>query len=195
MQNTKYADGSPQSSAQYLPRGLKRGDRLGQLVNRGGEISDLRLELVDVALLQLLLALVRVQRIRAEVLVLDLVLLLLQQGLDHLIDGGLHFRERIQADAARKRRQTRAVKGLRRLEQHLRSRVARGLLLLRLAAHLHEVERAGERRVRLVARQDGKRLAARLDLLLPGIFKRTSTITRKYSNRAETRTVQIPCET
>merc|ERR1719482_417248 len=144
-----------------------RRDRLGQLVNRGGEISDLRLELVDVALLQLRLALVRVQRIRAEVLVLDLVLLLLQKGLDHLIDGSLHLRERIQADAARTRRETRAVKALRRLEQHLRSRVARGLLRLRLAGHLHEVERAGERVVRLVARQDGKRLAARLDLLLP----------------------------
>ena len=69
--------------------GLERGELLGQGVELRGELLERGVELVDVALLELGLALVRVEALGAEVLVLDLVLLLLEERGDHLVDGGL----------------------------------------------------------------------------------------------------------
>merc|ERR1719281_1587422 len=84
---------------------LQRRDGLRQLVDRGRQVRDLGLQLRDVARLELRLTLVRVQALGAEVLVLDLVRLLLQQRSDHLINGRLHLGERVEADACRERGQ------------------------------------------------------------------------------------------
>merc|ERR1719409_1333597 len=88
--------------------GLEGRDGLGELVDLRREVRDLGLELLDVALLELRLALVRVEALRAEVLVLDLVGLLLEERRDHLVDGRL----------------ARVGVLLRGAEEHLRRRVA-----------------------------------------------------------------------
>ena len=62
--------------------GLQRGDLLGEGVDRGREVRDLGLHLLDVALLHLLGHLVLVERLNAEVLHLDVVSLLLLQVSD-----------------------------------------------------------------------------------------------------------------
>merc|ERR1719281_1365050 len=145
---------------------LQGRDGLGQLINRRREVRDLGLELRDVTGLELRLALVRVQALGAEVLVLDLVRLLLQERRDHLIDGRLNLRERVEAHASRERSQARVAVGLGGLEEERRSLVA-VLAVLRLHLRLHEVEGAREGVVRVIARQDGERLAHGLDLLSP----------------------------
>merc|ERR1719236_142763 len=127
-------------------------------------LRDLRLQLRDITGLELRLALVRVQALGAEVLVLDLVRLLLQERRDHLIDGRLHLRERIEAHASRERGQARVAVGLGGLEEERRSLVAL-LAVLHLDLRLDEVEGARESVVRIIARQDGERLAHGLDLL------------------------------
>eukprot|EP00972_Heterocapsa_arctica_P047470 7000829-Heterocapsa_arctica.AAC.1 len=60
------------------------------------EVLDLGDQVLLLALLLLRLQLVGVELVDAEVLVLDLVLLLLHQLGDHVVDGLLHARERIQ---------------------------------------------------------------------------------------------------
>ena len=61
--------------------GRQRGDLLGEGVDRGREVRDLGLHLLDVALLHLLSHLVLVESLNAEILHLDVVgLLLLQVG-------------------------------------------------------------------------------------------------------------------
>merc|ERR1719498_329797 len=143
---------------------LQRRDGLGELVDGRREVGDLRLELVDVAGLELLRALVLVQAVRAEVLVLDLVLLLLEERGHHLVNRGLHLGERVEAHLRGERRELRVRIRLRRREEHLRGLVALGVRLL--AGHLHEVEGLRESVVRVVAGEDRQGLAARLDLLL-----------------------------
>merc|ERR1719453_2521347 len=143
---------------------LQRRDGLGQLVDRRREIRDLSLQLRNVARLELRLALVRVQALGAEVLVLDLVRLLLQERSDHLINGRLHLGERVEADACRERGQARVAVGLGGLEEKRRRLVA-VLAVLLLHLGLDEVEGLRKGVVRVVARQDGERLAHGLDLL------------------------------
>merc|ERR1719236_105856 len=143
---------------------LQRRDGLRELVDRGREVRDLGLQLRDITGLELRLALVRVQALGAEVLVLDLVRLLLQERRDHLIDGRLHLRERIEAHASRERGQARVAVGLGGLEEERRSLVA-VLAVLRLHLRLDEVEGSREGVVRVIARQDGERLAHGFDLL------------------------------
>merc|ERR1719171_1900196 len=127
-------------------------------------LRDLGLQLRDVACLELRLALVRVQALGAEVLVLDLIRLLLQQRSDHLIDGSLHLRERVEANASRERGQARVAVDLGGLEEQGRGLLA-VLVVRRLHLRLDEVEGASEGVVRVIARQDGERLAHGFDLL------------------------------
>merc|ERR1719335_1380149 len=148
---------------------LQRRDGLGQLVDRRREVRDLGLQLRDVARLELRLALVRVQALGAEVLVLDLVGLLLEKRGDHLVDGRLYLRECVEADACRERSQARVPVGLRGLEEERRGLVA-VLAVRRLHLRLDEVEGLREGVVRIIARQDGERLAHGLDLLSPGLL-------------------------
>merc|ERR1719240_1049038 len=148
---------------------LQRRDGLGELVDRRREVRDLGFQLRDITRLELRLALVRVQALGAEVLVLDLVRFLLQQRSDHLVNGRLHLRERVEADACRERSQARVAVGLRGLEEERRGLVA-VLAVRRLHLRLDEVEGLREGVVRIVARQDGERLAHGLDLLSPGLL-------------------------
>merc|ERR1719486_621934 len=148
---------------------LQRRDGLRELVDRHREVRDLGFQLRDVTRLELRLALVRVQALGAEVLVLDLVRLLLQERSDHLVNGRLHLRERVEADACRERSQARVAVGLRGLEEERRGLVA-VLAVRRLHLRLEEVEGLREGVVRIVARQDGERLAHGLDLLSPGLL-------------------------
>merc|ERR1719240_1461021 len=148
---------------------LQRRDGLGQLVDRHREVRDLGLQLRDIARLELRFTLVRVQALSAEVLVLDLVRFLLQQRSDHLINSSLHLRERVEADTCRERRQPRVAVRLGGLEEKGRGFVA--VLAVRLLdLELHEVESPREGVVRIIARQDGERLAHGLDLLSPGLL-------------------------
>merc|ERR1719327_1005533 len=149
--------------------GLERGDSLGKLVDLRGEVRDLRLELRDVALLQLRLALVRVQALGAEILVLDLVGLLLEERLDHLIDGRLDLGEGVEAHARREGREARVRVFLRSGEEHLRRRVA-GARCAGAHTDLDKVEGPREGVVRVVRGQDGERLADALDLLRTGLL-------------------------
>merc|ERR1719174_990173 len=148
---------------------LQRRDGLGELVDRRREVRDLGFQLRDITRLELRLALVRVQALCAEVLVLDLVRFLLQQRSDHVVNGRLHLRERVEADACRERSQARVAVGLRGLEEERRGLVA-VLAVRRLHLRLDEVEGLREGVVRIVARQDGERLAHGLDLLSPGLL-------------------------
>merc|ERR1719265_2121339 len=140
---------------------LEGRDGLGQRVDRRREVRDLRLELRDVASLELLRTLVLVDCVGAEILVLDLVLLLLQKRRNHLVNGRLDLRESVEAHRRSDRRKLRVRVLLRRREEHLGSLVALALLL-----RLQEVERARERVVRVVRAEDGESLAHRLHLLL-----------------------------
>merc|ERR1719453_1624508 len=148
---------------------LQRRDGLRQLVDRRREVRDLGFQLRDITRLELRLALVRVQALGAEILVLDLVRFLLRQRSDHLVNGCLHLRERVEADACRERSQARVAVGLRGLEEEGRGLVA-VLAVRRLHLRLDEVEGLREGVVRIVARQDGERLAHGLDLLSPGLL-------------------------
>merc|ERR1719265_1135329 len=140
---------------------LEGRDGLGQRVDRRREVRNLRLELRDVASLELLRTLVLVDRVGAEILVLDLVLLLLQKRRNHLVNGRLDLGESVEAHRRSDRRKLRVRVLLRRREEHLGSLVALALLL-----RLQEVERARERVVRVVRAEDGESLAHRLHLLL-----------------------------
>merc|ERR1719310_642322 len=148
---------------------LQRRDGLRELVDRRREVRDLGFQLRDIARLELRLALVRVQALGAEVLVLDLVRFLLQQRSDHLVNGRLHLRECVEADACRERSQARVAVGLRGLEEERRGLVA-VLAVRRLHLRLDEVEGLREGVVRIIARQDGERLAHGLNLLSPGLL-------------------------
>merc|ERR1719240_1426153 len=148
---------------------LQRRDGLGELVDRRREVRDLGFQLRDITRLELRLALVRVQALGAEVLVLDLVRFLLQQRSDHVVNGRLHLRERVEADACRERSQARVAVGLRGLEEERRGLVA-VLAVRRLHLCLDEVEGLREGVVRIVARQDGERLAHGPDILSPGLL-------------------------
>merc|ERR1719174_953653 len=148
---------------------LQRRDGLRELVDRRREVRDLGFQLRDITRLELRLALVRVDALGAEVLVLDLVRFLLQQRSDHVVNGRLHLRECVEADACRERSQARVAVGLRGLEEERRSLVA-VLAVRRLHLRLDEVEGLREGVVRIVARQDGERLAHGLDLLSPGLL-------------------------
>merc|ERR1719236_313155 len=148
---------------------LQRRDGLRELVDRRREVRDLGFQLRDITRLELRLALVRVQALGAEVLVLDLVRFLLQQRSDHVVNGRLHLRERVEADACRERSQARVAVRLGGLEEKRRGLVA--VLAVRLLGlDLDEVEGSRERVVRIIARQDGERLAHGLDLLSPGLL-------------------------
>merc|ERR1719174_274810 len=148
---------------------LQRRDGLRELVDRRREVRDLGFQLRDITRLELRLALVRVDALGAEVLVLDLVRFLLQQRSDHVVNGCLHLRERVEADTCRERSQARVAVGLRGLEEERRGLVA-VLAVRRLHLRLDEVEGLREGVVRIVARQDGERLAHGLDLLSPGLL-------------------------
>merc|ERR1719451_114264 len=148
---------------------LQRRDGLRELVDRRREVRDLGFQLRDITRLELRLALVRVEALGAEVLVLDLVRFLLQQRSDHPVNGRLHLRECVEADACRERSQARVAVGLRGLEEERRGLVA-VLAVRRLHLRLDEVEGLREGVVRIVARQDGERLAHGLDLLSPGLL-------------------------
>merc|ERR1719352_1979729 len=142
--------------------GRQRGDLLGEGVDRGREVRDLGLHLLDVALLHLLGHLVLVERLNAEVLHLDVVSLLLLQVSDHAVDLLRHLLEVVEAHAGGQRRQEGVADLLRNGVQDLLRVVA---LRLRRLRNLDEVERAREGVVGVVGAQDRERLAHGLRLL------------------------------
>merc|ERR1740138_931091 len=142
--------------------GLQRGDLLGEFVDRGREVRDLGLHLLDVTLLHLLGHLVLVERLNAEVLHLDVVSLLLLQVIDHAVDLLRHLLEVVEAHAGGQRRQEGVADLLRNGVQDLLRVVA---LRLRRLRNLDEVERAREGVVGVVGAQDRERLAHGLRLL------------------------------
>merc|ERR1719247_3330704 len=148
---------------------IERVDGLGELVDGRREVRDLGLELLDVTLLELGLALVRVEALGAEVLVLDLVGLLLEERRDHLVDGRLDLGEGVEAHARRESRETRVAVLLRGGEEHLRRRVA-GARCAGAHTDLDKVEGLREGVVRVVRGQDRERLADALDLLRTGLL-------------------------
>merc|ERR1719387_1861311 len=146
--------------------GLQRRNRLREFIDRGREVRNLGLHLLDVALLHLLSHLVLVERIDAEVLHLDVVGLLLLQVGDHAVDLLRHLLEVVEADARGQRRQTRVAGLLRNGIQDLLRTVALRLGRLR---NLDEVEGAREGVVGVVGAQDRKSLAHGLRLLRAGL--------------------------
>merc|ERR1719487_400474 len=146
--------------------GLQRGDRLRQFFDRGRQVRDLRLHLLDVTLLHFLSHLVLVERLNAEVLHLDVVGLLLLQVGDHAVDLLRDLLEVVETDARGQRRQTRVPGLLRNRVQDLLRVVALRLGRLR---NLDEVEGARESVVGVVGAQDRERLAHRLRLLRAGL--------------------------
>merc|ERR1719240_816084 len=159
---------------------------LRELVDVGRELLDLRLEIRDVARLHGLRHLVLVERLDAEVLHLDVVLLLLLELRLHLVQRLDDLGEGVEADLRRERRQARVAELLRRLDKHLRGLGARVLELdLGLPRDLHEVEGLGEGVVRVVAAEDRERLAAGLDLLLPGLLALLPLLVRLLASLLE----------
>merc|ERR1719460_1845035 len=156
--------GTLQLDAGFLDLRVQRRDRLREFIDVGLQVVDLGLKRLDVALLHLSLDFVLVQRLNAEILHLDVVVLLLLQVRDHPVDFLDDLLESIETHTRRQRRHARLAGRLRNAVQDLLRRChTLGLLLLR---NLDEVEGGSEGVVRVVRAQDGEGLANSLNLFL-----------------------------
>mmetsp|Transcript_78753 Transcript_78753/g.172692 ORF Transcript_78753/g.172692 Transcript_78753/m.172692 type:complete len:422 (+) Transcript_78753:254-1519(+) len=139
-------------------------DGHGQVLNLGGQVLLL-------AVLLLGLELVLVELVSAEILVLDLVILLLQELGDHVVDGFLDASESIQLHLVGEGGQVRVVGLLGRISEHLRGRSA-SVGIGRAAGQLQQrgVEGPGEEVVSIVAAENSEGLRDSLHFQLAGLL-------------------------
>mmetsp|Transcript_80357 Transcript_80357/g.204357 ORF Transcript_80357/g.204357 Transcript_80357/m.204357 type:complete len:372 (-) Transcript_80357:496-1611(-) len=134
------------------------------------QVLDLGDEILLLAVLVLGLQLVGVELVHAEVLVLDLGLLLFEELRDHVVDGFFDTREGVQLDLVGQGGEARAVDLAGDRRQDLRG-LCPALRLLG-AAGLHEcrVEGLGEKIVGIVSGEHGQGLGHGLHLQLPRLL-------------------------
>ena len=141
---------------------LERRDALRELFDLGRQRRDLRVELLDVARLHLDGDFVLVQRLDAEVLHLDVSLLLLLEVRDHSVDVLRNLLEIVELNEIRKLGNLRFPGLLGCLEEDLLSLLTSGALLHAL---LDEVESRRESIVGVVGAEDRQSLADGFDFL------------------------------
>merc|ERR1719199_1587822 len=146
---------------------LEHADALGQLGDGRRELCDLRFEIVDVAGLELLRSAVVVEARCAEVSVLDLVLLLLDELCHHIVNSHLYLLEGVEPHLLRYRGERRVAHLAGGLEEKLRGLFPVHLLeQARGRLDLDEIKGLRKGVVRIVGSEDRQGFANGLHLLL-----------------------------